>query len=151
VLTSYKNIDYLSVDIDHTKAMRKEDITNLSFKNDSFDVIICMHVFEHIDDDRKAMEEVFRVLKTGGKALLDVPIDVTRESTYEDFSITSPEDRTREFWQWDHVRLYGMDYKAKLENVGFIVAEDYYVKSMGTEFTRRHGMETIPSYLCTKQ
>jgi hypothetical protein len=150
VLKSHPNVEYLSVDIDHTKAMRKEDITNLTFKDNSFDVIICMHVFEHIDNDRKAMEEVYRVLKPGGSALLDVPIDVNRELTYEDASITSPADRTRKFWQWDHVRLYGMDYKSKLEDVGFAVTEDYYVRSKGEGFTHRHGMETIPSYLCTK-
>ncbi len=149
-LASHDNIEYLSVDIDHSKAMRKEDITNLSFKNDSFDLIICMHVFEHIDDDKKAMEEVFRVLKPDGYALLDVPIDVTRSTTYEDPSITSPEARTKEFWQWDHVRLYGMDYKDKLRAIGFDVNEDYYIKSLGKNYTDRHGMELIPSYLCTK-
>lgn len=149
-LTSHPKVDYLSVDIDPAKAMRKEDITSLSFKDASFDIIICMHVFEHINDDKKAMQEVFRVLKPGGYALLDVPIDVSRTTTYEDWNITSPEARTKAFWQWDHVRLYGLDYKEKLACVGFNVNEDYYIQSLGETYTTCHGMETIPSYLCTK-
>jgi SAM-dependent methyltransferase len=151
MLEGYKHIDYLSVDIDHRKAMRREDIQNLSFRDDSFDVIICIHVFEHIEDDRKAMEEVFRVLKPGGVALLDVPIDMTRAQTYEDASITTPEERTRAFWQWDHLRLYGRDYPDKLRLAGFVVEEKDYISSMRPEQIEKYGLELMPNFICSKQ
>lgn len=150
IICSYADIDYLSVDIDHTKAMRKEDITALSFPSNSFDYIVCVHVFEHISDDRKAMDEVYRVLKPGGVALLDVPIDHNREETYEDWSITSPEERTKAFWQWDHVRLYGRDYPQKLRAVGFSVKEDQLISHLPEHQRTRFGLEAEPNYLCTK-
>ncbi len=150
LLRSYKNIDYLSVDIDPHKAMRKEDITKLSFRDESFDIIICIHVFEHIDDDKTAMREVYRVLKKGGQALLDVPINVNSETTFEDPTITSPEARTKAYWQWDHVRLYGLDFKDKLAAAGFDVTEDNYICSLGEAFADKHGFEISPNYLCTK-
>lgn len=150
VLRQYQHIDYLSVDIDHRKAMRREDILDLSFRNDSFDVIICIHVFEHIDDDKKAMQEVCRVLKPGGVALLDVPIDPTRAETYEDPSITTPEERTKAFWQWDHVRLYGLDYPEKLRKAGFTVEERNIIGSLGPGKIRTHGLELMPNFICSK-
>jgi SAM-dependent methyltransferase len=150
LLRTYRNIDYLSVDIDHRRAMRKEDILNLSFPENSFDVIICIHIFEHIDDDAKAMKEVYRVLKPNGIALLDVPIDWEREQTYEDPAVTTPEARTREFWQWDHVRLYGRDYPSKLRATGFSVEESTYIHALGEAMIRRHGLELMPSFVCYK-
>lgn len=150
LLKSYSNVDYLSVDIDPSRAMRKEDITKLSFKDESFDIIICIHVFEHINDDKAAMREVYRVLKTDGQAVLDVPIDINRATTFEDPTITSSEARTKAYWFWDHVRLYGMDFKDKLAAVGFKVTEDEYVASLGQEFADKHGIENNTNYLCTK-
>jgi SAM-dependent methyltransferase len=143
-------VEYLSVDIDYRKAMRKEDITDLSFNDESFDLIICIHVLEHILDDNRAMREIYRVLKRDGCALLDVPIDRSNPRTYEDYSITKPEARAQAFWQWDHVRLYGLDYKEKLGLVGFHVKEDFYIKSLGEANMARYGMESGPSYLCFK-
>jgi SAM-dependent methyltransferase len=150
LLAAYQNVDYLSVDIDHRKAMRAEDIRALSFADDSFDVIICIHVFEHIEEDKRAMQEVCRVLRPGGVALLDVPIDATRSFTYEDDSITSPEERTKAFWQWDHVRLYGLDYPQKLKANGFVVDEKRYIESLNPELIRKHGLEVMPNYVCSK-
>jgi SAM-dependent methyltransferase len=150
IFTASANVEYLSVDIDPLKAMRCEDITKLSFKAESFDMIICIHVFEHIHDDQKAMQEVYRVLKTGGLALLDVPIDFSLATTYEDSTITSPEGRTKAFWQWDHLRLYGRDYKDKLAGIGFRVEEDDYISFLGDAYAEKHGIEQNPSYLCSK-
>ncbi len=150
LLAAYGNLDYLSVDIDHRRAMRREDIQSLSFADDSFDVIICIHVFEHIKDDRKAMQEVFRVLRRGGTALLDVPIDPSRSTTYEDDSITTPEERTKAFWQWDHLRLYGRDYPDKLRSVGFTVEERTPIEATGSELIKRHGLEFMPNFFCFK-
>lgn len=150
LLLGNPKVEYLSVDIDHRRAMRREDIKNLSFKDDQFDLIICIHVLEHIDNDRKAMQELFRVLKPGGKALLDVPIDINRSSTYEDWSITTPEGRTNAFWQWDHLRLYGLDFPDKLRAVGFKVIEDNNILEKGELFIRKHGLESTTSYIGTK-
>lgn len=161
---SYKNIEYLSVDIDPKNAMKKENITNLSFANNSFDIIFCSHVLEHIEDDLKAMRELYRVLSEEGFAILQVPIKdefngKKIDKTYEDFSITSPEERERVFGQKDHVRVYGRDYRDRLENSGFNVLIDKFASSLGDKDIKKYGL--IPDsktptetegwiYLCTK-
>ncbi len=97
------------------------DITNAPFGDDEFDVIICNHVLEHIPEDWKAMREIYRMLKPGGWAILQVPISKILKETFEDPSIVKPEDRERVFGQFDHVRIYGQDYQSRLENAGFTV------------------------------
>ncbi len=97
------------------------DLLNLHFEESSFDWVICNHVLEHIPDDRRALHEIFRVLKPGGKALLQVPYSLQLEETFEDASITSEADREKHFGQFDHVRIYGRDYPDRLEEAGFIV------------------------------
>ena len=82
------------------------DITKIDYPDDSFDVILCNHILEHIPDDHLAMQELFRVLKPSGWAILQVPIDLNRNETYEDFSIVSPQQRLKVFGQADHVRIY---------------------------------------------
>ena len=97
------------------------DITKIPFKDNEFDVVICNHVLEHILDDRVAMKELYRVLKPGGWAILQVPVSITSAETFEDASITEQADRERVFGQFDHVRIYGRDYPARLEQAGFKV------------------------------
>ncbi len=97
------------------------DITAIPYEDESFDVIICNHVLEHIPDDARAIRELYRVLKPGGWAVLQVPISKILETTFEDPSVTDPESRERIFGQFDHVRIYGQDYKNRLENGGFMV------------------------------
>lgn len=120
-LKSCPNMDYLSVDLDSPLADVQMDITDIIYDDESFDVIICNHVLEHIPDDAKAMRELLRVLKKGGFAILQVPISWTIGPTFEDFSITSPEQREQSFGQKDHVRIYGNDYSQRLKNAGFDV------------------------------
>lgn len=120
-LRRIRYIDYLSVDLG-SGAMAKMDITGIHMPDNSFDVIYCSHVLEHIPDDRKAMSELRRILKPGGWAILDVPI--AGETTEEDLSVTSPKERERLYGQWDHVRMYGRDFKNRLENAGFLVEVD---------------------------
>jgi ubiquinone/menaquinone biosynthesis C-methylase UbiE len=95
------------------------DLTNIDRESNYFDLIICNHVLEHILDDRKAMRELFRVLKPGGKAILQVPLSMTLNETFEDFSITDPAERICIFGQRDHCRIYGQDYGQRLEEAGF--------------------------------
>ncbi|MBZ4645377.1 MAG: methyltransferase type 11 [Clostridia bacterium] len=99
----------------------KLDITDINFPSDYFDIIICNHVLEHVPEDKKAMTELYRVLKPNGFAILQVPLSKNLKQTYEDPTITSPEQRRTHFGQEDHVRIYGMDYVDRLQESGFLV------------------------------
>jgi SAM-dependent methyltransferase len=128
IFSCKKTIEYVPCDLfpefyNYTGNVKvaKIDIINISFSDNFFDIILCNHVLEHIPDDRLAMSELYRVLKKGGWAILQVPIDYSRDTTYEDFTITKPEDREKAFGQNDHVRWYGKDYKDRLKSVGFEV------------------------------
>ena len=147
VFKSFRNVDYVSADLNPEKAMIKEDITKISFPDNSFDVIFCSHVLEHIPDDLKAMGELYRVLKPGGLAILAVPIkDVFNgkiiTSTFEDFTITDPKEREKVFGQHDHVRIYGRDFEARLEKAGFKVRIDDYAKKLGSTKVQKFALMT---------
>ena len=121
-----KNLTYTTTDLNSPIADVKADICDLPFKDNSFDFIICNHVLEHIPDDTKAMQELYRVLAPEGTAIVQVPYDAKRAITYEDDTITDQSERTRIFGQYDHLRVYGMDYFKKLSSIGFDVnALDY--------------------------
>jgi ubiquinone/menaquinone biosynthesis C-methylase UbiE len=119
ILTQHGNIDYLTADITPGRAMVRMDITEIGYPDNSFDAIICNHVLEHITDDRKAMRELHRVLRSGGWGILQVPISLSLSTTHEDFSVRAPADRERIFGQADHVRLYAIDYLDRLKESGF--------------------------------
>jgi len=145
------NLNYISADISSPIAMIKMDITNISMRDNQFDCIICYHVLEHIPDDQKAMRELFRVLKPGGWAILQSPIDYHRDKTFEDQNIVLPEERERIFGQKDHVRIYGRDYKDRLERAGFTVNPDNYVRELGDDKIKKYGlMKDEIIYFCTK-
>jgi SAM-dependent methyltransferase len=99
------------------------DVTSLPFDDDTFDYVIANHLLEHIKDDHKAMREIHRVLKPEGKAILQVPIALALEQTYENNKVQTPKERERHFGQFDHVRLYGKDYAQRLEKAGFKVVK----------------------------
>ncbi|MDO5979904.1 class I SAM-dependent methyltransferase [Flavivirga spongiicola] len=121
-----KNLEYITTDLNSPLADVKADICNLPFKDDEFDIIFCNHVLEHIPDDTKAMQELYRVLKVGGMGVFQIPQDLTREATFEDNTITDKKERAKIFGQYDHVRVYGRDYFDKLRSVGFKVEEVDY-------------------------
>ncbi|WP_211224629.1 class I SAM-dependent methyltransferase [Salinimicrobium xinjiangense] len=118
-----KNLDYTTTDLNSPLADVKADICNLPFEDNSFDFILCNHVLEHIPDDVKAMQELYRILQPGGTAILQIPQDLQREKTFEDDSITDAKERAKIFGQYDHVRVYGRDYFDRLRNIGFKVEE----------------------------
>ncbi len=150
-LKKIRNINYLSIDLDSDLAMEKQDLTRLSFADNSFDAILCYHVLEHIEDDNKAMKELFRTLKPKGWAIIQTPIEKMREKTFEDFSVTSPEDRKRVFGQSDHVRIYGLDYIDRLRNAGFIVKIDNYVNQFEDYEIDKYLLDKEEEiYFCTK-
>jgi SAM-dependent methyltransferase len=122
-----KNLEYITADLESPLADIKLDIQKTPFQDNEFDVIICNHVLEHVSDDRKAIAEIFRVLKHGGFALLQVPTDYSMETTYEDASVTDPAERERKFRQKDHHRLYGQDYPERLAKAGFTIREENYL------------------------
>ena len=145
------NLDLISADIDSPIATVKMDITDILYKENSFNVIICNHVLEHIVDDQKAMKELFRVLKPGGWAIIQCPIDYRREITYEDKSITIPKDRERFFGQKDHVRRYGRDFKERLKKAGFILKVDDYIRSLRDDKIRKYRLKQNEKiYFCIK-
>lgn len=128
-----KNLTYTTTDLNSPIADVKADICKLPFKDDSYDFIICNHVLEHIPDDAKAMQELFRVLAPGGTAILQVPYEADRKTTFEDDTITDPKERAAIFGQYDHVRVYGMDYFKKLAEIGFQVEAVDYTKTLSDD------------------
>ena len=91
------NLNYISADLYSPIVDVKADILDLPFENDSFDIIFCNHVLEHIEDDAKAMSELYRVMKPGGWGILQVPMKNSLEKTYEDFTIKDPKERQKHF------------------------------------------------------
>jgi len=132
-----QNLEYITADLESPIADVKADICNLPFEDNSFDVIFCNHVLEHIPDDKKAIQELFRVLKKGGFGIFQIPQDLSRETTFEDNSITDKKTRAKIFGQYDHVRIYGKDYFDKLRSVGFLVQKIEYTQKIAPEKVER--------------
>ena len=146
-----KNLTYTTTDLNSPIADVKADICDLPFKDNSFDFIICNHVLEHIPDDTKAMQELYRVLAPSGTAIVQVPYDAKREITFEDNTITDQRERTRIFGQYDHLRVYGMDYFKKLSSIGFDVNALDYTSSISSDDIERYRLckgELLP--VCKK-
>jgi len=152
ILKSSSYIEYISGDLNpSTDCDIRLDITDMNFEDNFFNVIICSHVLEHIVDDRKAMYELFRVLKLEGFAILQVPILKNTKETYEDFTITSPEERERYFGQKDHVRIYGQDYKRRLESIGFKVELSDIKSDLNIKEIKKYGLNREEIlYVCRK-
>jgi len=138
IFKKLKNLDYTTADLYSPIVDVKADILNLPFEDNSFDFILCNHVLEHIENDHKAMCELFRVLKPGGTGIFQIPQDLTLEKTYEDSSITSAEERAKYFGQYDHVRVYGKDYFERLRKAGFAVDEVDYSKTIRPELVDKY-------------
>lgn len=135
------NVDYVSADLNPGwPADVVADVTDLPFEDASYDVVICNHVLEHVPDDAAAIAEMRRVLRPGGLALMLHPLDETRQSTYEDASITSARKREEMFGQRDHVRVYGTDFYDRLSEGGFEVERVRYVEKLTDAERRRHGV-----------
>lgn len=132
------NLDYTTTDLLSPLANVKADICNLPFEDNSFDVIFCNHVLEHIPDDTKAMQELYRVMKPNSWGIFQIPQDLSREKTFEDNSITDKKERAKIFGQYDHVRVYGRDYFDKLRSIGFKVKEVYYTQTLSAELVKKY-------------
>lgn len=142
-----KNLKYITTDLNSPLADVKADICNLPFEDNGFDVILCNHVLEHIPDDTKAMQELYRVLKPGGFGVFQIPQDLSREKTFEDNTITNKKERAKIFGQYDHVRIYGRDYFDKLRSIGFKVEEVDYTSKFSDDDIKKYCLakgEIIP-------
>ena len=135
-----KNWEYLTFDLNSPIADIKGDLTSTNFKDESFDLIICNHVLEHIEDDKSALDEMYRILKYNGISILQVPINVKRENTFEDLSIKSKIQREKYFGQYDHVREYGLDFKDRVEQAGFKVEMINYSKKISQDLVIKYGL-----------
>jgi SAM-dependent methyltransferase len=120
-LAEYVCGDLFTEGYTHSDYVRQIDVTDIPLEADTFDVVLCNHVLEHIIPDGTAMAELHRVLKPGGVAILQVPISANSAETFEDFSVVDPQQRERVFGQFDHVRIYGQDYPDRLRAHGFTV------------------------------
>ncbi|WP_405576220.1 class I SAM-dependent methyltransferase [Winogradskyella sp. Asnod2-B02-A] len=142
-----KNINYTTTDLLSPIADVKADICDLPFEDNSYDVILCNHVLEHIPDDTKAMQELYRVMKPGGYGIFQIPQELDRAVTFEDDSITDRDERAKIFGQYDHVRIYGRDYFNKLRSIGFKVEEVDYTSQLSNEMVNKYRLakgEIIP-------
>lgn len=147
-----KNLDYTTSDLNSPLADVKADITNLPFEKEVFDIVFCNHVLEHVLDDQKAMQELYRVLKKGGIGIFQIPQDLDRKTTYEDASIIDSKERIKHFGQYDHVRVYGRDYFDKLRAIGFEVNSIDYSKKLSPEIFDKYRLakgELLP--VCIKR
>jgi len=132
-----KNLDYTTADLDSPIADLKMDIHDIPFDDNTFDVIFCNHVLEHVYDDRQCMRELARVLAPGGMAIMQVPFAEGQPHTIEDPNEKDPEVRKQRFGQYDHVRLYGPDYADRLREAGFTVkVVNYQEKLPPAQFER---------------
>ena len=146
-----KNLDYTTADLVSPIADIHFDLHDIPLEDNQYDVIFCNHVMEHVDDPIRCMSELNRVMKPGGWAIMQVPQDMSRAETYEDKSITSPEEREKHFWQKDHVRLFGKDYPSYLEKAGFKVEEfDLNTEFDATEVVKFRLMKKEILYIARK-
>ena len=144
------NFQYISVDIKKGKAMKQENLQKLSFMRNTFDIIICLCVLEHVQDDLRALQEMHRVSKKEGVSFIDIPVDYSLRKTIENFSHMDPFARTKSYWQHDHVRLYGRDAGRHIEQVGFNVKKIYARDLLTQPVLLRYGMPQEALYIAKK-
>ena len=146
-----KNIDYTTGDLISPWADVMMDVHDIPFNENSFDVVICNHVLEHVDDSQKVMTEFYRVMKPGGWGIFQVPIDNQNPLTIEDKSVVNPKEREKLYWQSDHLRLFGRDYGDRLAAAGFKVTESDFINEIDPKLVERYALpKNELVYYCEK-
>ena len=146
-----KNLEYTTADLNSPLADISLDVQDMKLPDNTYDVVFCNHVLEHVPNDHKAMTEILRVLKPGGMAIIQVPLNPDWKKTLEDPTITDPKERHRLFGQYDHVRMYGQDYPERLKAAGFNVEVIDYSKRLSPELFAKYALpEREKLYVCSK-
>ena len=144
--------DYVTADLESPLADLHFDIQQIPLADESFDVVFCNHIMEHVEDDLQAMREIHRVMRRGeGWGVILSPVELEREKTFEDDSITDPEERTRIFGQYDHRRVYGRDYADRLREAGFEVEDLDYAAILTAEEQERYALPKDHLYIVRKR
>ena len=144
--------DYVTADLESPLADLHFDIQHIPLADESFDVVFCNHIMEHVEDDLQAMREIHRVMRRGeGWGVILSPVELEREKTFEDDSITDPEERTRIFGQYDHRRVYGRDYADRLREAGFEVEDLNYAAILTAEERERYALPKDHLYIVRKR
>ena len=118
--------NYITADLESPLADMHFDVQSIPMEDNSVDIIICNHLLEHVESDHKALQEMYRIMRSGGIGVMLAPIDYSRETTFEDDTITDPKQRAELFGQYDHRRVYGKDYLERLRAAGFEAEEIDY-------------------------
>ncbi len=152
IFSNSKNINYISGDLFSPLAKIKMDIHNMPFEDNSFDAILCNHVLEHVQDDKKAIKEINRVMKKDGFSILQVPFYYPiPEKTIEDKSIISKKEREKIYGQSDHLRKYGKDYDKRILSQGLKVKKLNFIDSFSKKEKKYYGLqEKEVIYYCYK-
>lgn len=145
------NLIYHTADLVSPIADYKCDVQNLPFKDNTYDIVICNHVLEHVPNDKIAMQEIIRVLKPGGFAIMQIPADFYRKETFEDNSITDKKRRTEIFGQYDHVRVYGQDYPDILKKEGFIIDEPNFIDLLSDQDKEKYSLNVTEFMFAAKK
>ena len=151
VFEKMSNLEYITGDLESPLAKVKMDVLNIPFEDNTFDVVFCNHVMEHVTSDLKAMSEIYRVLKPDGWAIMQSPVYPDIEKTLEDPSITDPREREQIYGQNDHLRKFGRDYGERIKRAGFKVTEDNFLEELSEKVRTRYALpneEII--YFCEK-
>ena len=127
------NWNYVSIDLKSPLADIKANVYNLPFEENYFDLILCNHVLEHIEDDNKALNELHRVIKNKGTLIAQVPLEKNLKKTFENKEIMNPKERNKYYGQYDHVRVYGLDFYTRLTKSGFTPKKIDILKEMSNE------------------
>ena len=150
-LSKIPGINYVTADLTPGRASVVADIRKLQFEDNTFDLIICSHVLEHVTEDRQAMRELHRVLNTSGKAFIMVPMNRDFKTTLEDPSFNTPELREKHYGQHDHVRYYGLDFQSRLVEAGMIVDAISGLTFPDDLCRSRCALSRESVYVCSKQ
>ena len=141
---------YITADLESPLADMHFDVQQIPLEDGSFDVVICNHIMEHVEDDRRAMRELHRILRHGGWGVVLSPVERERELTFEDDTITDRDERTRIFGQYDHRRIYGRDYADRLREAGFEVMVLPYKDSFTPAEQERYALTDEDLYIVYK-
>lgn len=142
---------YVTADLESPLADMHFDVQQIPLEAESFDAIICNHIMEHVEDDGKALRELYRILRRGGWGVILSPVDLEREKTFEDDTITDPAERTHIFGQYDHRRIYGRDYAARLREAGFEVYDIDYKNELSKAEQELYALPADHLYIVCKQ